>query len=96
MSNWERKNVDTLADAIAKQIRNHPEMVEVNVLLVIAQQAADEAANTVTTTSGELNRLRAVVCAICRGSKLYECDVPKGWSENCAFVYANNTAFAGL
>jgi hypothetical protein len=96
MSNWDRRNADTLADAIAKHIRNHPDMVEDNVLLAIVQQAADEAANTVTTTSGELNRQRAVVCAICRSSKLYECDLPMGWSENCAFVCANTTAFAGL
>jgi hypothetical protein len=96
MPNWERKNADTLADAISKHIRNHPDMVEDNELLAVIQQAADEAANTATTTAAELNRQRAVVCAICRGSMLYECDVPEGWSENCAFVYANTTAFAGL
>jgi len=96
MPNWERKHADTLADAIAKHIRNRPEMVEDNELSAIIKQAVDKAANTVATTSSELSRQRAVVCAICRGSKLYECDVSEGWSENCAFISANSTQFGGL
>ena len=96
MPDWERRNADTLADAIGKHIRSHPEMVEDNALLAIIQEAVDAAANTVSTTSGELNRQRALVCAICRGSKLYECDVPEGWSPNCAFVFTNTTSFGGL
>ena len=96
MSNWERRSADTLADAISKHIRNHPDLVEDNELLAIIQDAVDNAANTVTTTAGELNRCRALVCAICRGSNLYECDVPEGWSEDCAFIFANATEFAGL
>jgi hypothetical protein len=96
MPNWERKNADTLADAIAKHIRIHPDMVEDNERLTIIQKALDESANTISTTPRELNRQRAVVCAICRGSKLYECDVQEGWSENCAFIYTNTTEFGGL
>jgi hypothetical protein len=96
MSNWERKHADTLADAIAKHIKSHPQMVEDNELLAIIKQAVDKSANTVDTTPSELNRQRAVVCAICRGSKLYECDVSEGWSENCAFIFTNTTEFGGL
>jgi hypothetical protein len=96
MANWERRNADTLAVAIAKHIRNNPELTEDNELLAIIQEAVDNAANTVTTTAGELNRCRAGVCAICRGSNLYECDVPEGWSPNCSFIFANTTEFAGL
>jgi hypothetical protein len=96
MSNWERRNADTLANAIAKHIKSHPDMVEDNALLSIIQEAVDNAANTVATTAGELNRCRAVVCAICRGSNLYECDVQEGWSSNCAFIFDNTTEFAGL
>jgi hypothetical protein len=77
MSKWGRKNADALADAIAKHIRSHPEIVEDNELLEIVKEAVDKVANTVTTTPSEINRHRAVVCAICRGSKLYECDVPR-------------------
>ena len=96
MPNWERRNADVLADAISKHIRSHPHMVDDNELLSIVKDAIDSAASTVLTTQVELNRHRAVVCAICRGSKLYECDVPQGWSSNCAFIFANTTEFGGL
>jgi hypothetical protein len=91
MPHWERKNAFVLADAIAKHIRNHPDKTEDNELLSIVLDAIDAASNTVNTTQGELSRQRAVVCAICRGAKLYECDVPEGWSPNCAFVFSNTT-----
>lgn len=96
MPNWERKNADVLANAISKHIRSHTDMEEDNDLLAIVLEAIDDASNTVATTAGELNRHRAVVCAICRGSKLYECDVPEGWSSNCAFIFSNTTEFGGL
>jgi hypothetical protein len=35
MSHWESKNADTLADAISKHIRSHPDAVEDNALLAI-------------------------------------------------------------
>jgi hypothetical protein len=96
MPNWERRNADVLADAISKHIRTNPEMVEDNALLTIIQEAVDGASNTVTTTTGDLHRCRAAICAICRGSKLYVCDVDEDWSPNCAFIYANTTEFGGL
>lgn len=96
MSHWDYKNADTLADAISKHVRSHPDMVEDNELLGTIQKVADEAANTVTTTSIELNRQLAVVRAICRRSGLHECNVHKGWSENCAFHFINTTEFGGL
>ena len=96
MSNWERRNADTLADAIAKHIRNNAEMKEDNELLGIIRETLDDAANTVATTAFELNRCRAVVCAICRGSKLYECELSEGWSSNCTFIFTNTTEYGGL
>ena len=96
MANWERKNADVLADAISKHIKSHPDMVEDNALLAIIQETIDDAANTVATTAGELNRCRAVVCAICRGSKLYECELSEGWSSNCTFIFTNTTEYGGL
>jgi hypothetical protein len=96
MRNWEHKHANTLADAIAKHIVRHPELVEDNELLAIINQVVKKSSNTVTTKPYDLSRQRAVVCAICRGSKLYECDVPAGWSQNCAFISANTTEFGGL
>ena len=96
MSNWDRKDADALADAIGKHIKSHPEQEDDNELLAIVMAAVDSAANTVTTTPLELSRHRSLVCAICRGSRLYECDISEGWSNNCAFIFQNTTAFGGL
>ena len=96
MANWERRYADTLADAVAKHIRNNPETAEANAQLVVIQQQVDAAAVTVSTTSAQLSHQRAQVCAVCRKYALYECDVPQGWSSNCELVYANTTEFGGL
>jgi hypothetical protein len=95
MSNWERREADTLADAISKHRKRNPDMAVENAQLAILQKAVDEAANTVATTAGDLQRHRTQVCAICRGSGLNECDVTQGWSDNCAFV-RNNTDYGTL
>lgn len=96
MPNWERKEADTLADAIGKHRKRNPHMVEDNQLLAIVQEAVDDAANTVSTNASDLRRHRAVVCAICRGSKLYACDVADGWSKNCALIGSNTSEFSPL
>jgi hypothetical protein len=96
MSNWERRDADTLADAIGKHRRRNPHLVEDNQLLAIVQEAVDDAANTISTNAGDLRRHRALVCAICRGSQLYACDVEDGWSENCALICSNTSEFSPL
>ena len=96
MSNWERKAADTLADAIEKHCKRNPGQTEEVAQLCVIQKAVDGAANTVTTSTSDLERYRSQVCAICRASKLYDCDVPEGWSRNCAFIYENTTAFTPL
>lgn len=96
MSNWDRKEADHLADAIGKHIKANPEFVRENQLLAIVRMAAHAASTTVNTNAAELNRCRAGVCAVCRGSNLYACDVAVGWSDDCAFVFANTSQFAVL
>jgi len=96
LANWERREADTLAEAIGKHLRKNPDRAVENQLLVLVQKAVDEASTTVSTTPGELTRFRSLVCTACRAGKLYTCDVPQGWSENCAFVYANTTEFGQL
>jgi hypothetical protein len=96
MANWERRDADTLAEALGKHRRNNPHLIEENALLTRIQQEVDASASTVNTTAGTLSRHRAQVCAICRASKLYACDVPQGWSSNCALVFANTTEFSPL
>jgi hypothetical protein len=96
MTNWDRKEADMLADAIVKHILHHHGRDEENRKLLAIERDADAAANTVATTAGALIALRARVCTICRGSRLYECDVPSGWSNRCAFVISNTTQFGEL
>jgi hypothetical protein len=96
MANWERRDADTLAEAIGKHRRNNPHLEKDNALLAVIQEAVDESASTVNTTAGTLKLHRAQVCAICRGSQLYTCDVAEGWSHNCAMVFANTTEFSPL
>jgi hypothetical protein len=96
MSDWDRKNADALADAIGKHIKSHPDLKDDNELLAIVKEAVDNAAKTVDTTPMELNRHRSLVCAICRGSHLYECDIADGWSNCCALIFQNTTAFGEL
>jgi hypothetical protein len=89
MANWERREADTLAEAIDKHLKRNPDLVHENAQLAVVQRAVDEAANTVATTATDLQRHRSQVCAICRGSDLSDCDVHQGWSDNCAFIRAN-------
>lgn len=96
MANWERREADTLAEAIGKHLRQSADTVVENQLLALVQKQVEEASTTVSTTPGELLRFRSLVCTACRSGKLYTCDVPQGWSENCAFVYANTTHFGTL
>ncbi len=96
MTDWDRKDADTLADAIGKHIRNHPDMGEENELLAVIRSGADNASESSSTTSEELQRYRSLVCAICRGAGLYECDADEGWSRNCQFISSNTTGFGGL
>jgi hypothetical protein len=96
MTHWARKATDTLAEALNRHIQDNPEMEEENKLLQDIYMTVQKASGTVATTDGELQRFRAAVCAVCRRSELYECDVPEGWSENCALVFNNTTQFGGL
>ncbi len=96
MANWERREADTLAEAIDKHRKNNPHLVHENAQLALIQRAVDEAANTVSTTAGDLTRHRGHVCAICRDSRLMDCDADQGWSENCAFIRANTTQYGAL
>jgi hypothetical protein len=96
MSHWERREADTLADAIGKHIKANPDIVKENQLLARVLLSVDAASTTVDTNAGQLQRFRADVCAICRRSNMYECDVAEGWSSACAFVFSNASQYADL
>lgn len=93
MSDWERREANTLADAIAKHIRRNPGLTPDYELLSAIRLVVDAASTTVRTNAVELSRYRSTVCAICRNTNLYECDAEQGWSANCAFVFENTSQF---
>lgn len=96
MPNWERRQADTLAEAIGKHRRNNRDLVDSNLRLASIEKAVDAAANTVATSAVDLRKYRSQVCTVCRANSLYACDVPQGWSENCALIYANASEFSPL
>jgi hypothetical protein len=51
MANWERREADTLTDAIDKHRQKNPHLIEDNELLAIVQDTVDDAANTVCSVS---------------------------------------------
>ena len=86
MTHWDRREAGILADALAGHCKTSPQAPAENALLVDIRNKAVKASQTVTTTFADLNHLRARVCSVCRGVKLYSCDVPHGWSGNCGLL----------
>ncbi len=89
MANWERRRADTLAAAILNHRKRFPGQGCSNQRLQDVHIVVARAARTQLTTADDLKDHRARVCDICRGFTLYACDVPQGWSDNCALVCAN-------
>jgi hypothetical protein len=96
LSNWERREADTLAEAIGKHIKANPDLAKENRVLAVIRLSVDAASTTVNTNSDELSRYRAEVCAVCRESTLYQCSVAQGWTSDCAFVFSNASQFGDL
>jgi len=96
MTNWDRREADILADAIAKHCRKQPSQTLENNLLLAIRGKVNQASQTVNTTFAELSFVRSQTCAVCRQYQLYECDVPQGWSKNCEFIRVNTTEFGSL
>ena len=96
MSNWERRDADTLADAIIKHRKRHLSNTTEDLLLEQIQHSFDAASNTVLTSESDLVKLRSKLCTVCRNARLYECDIPSGWSANCTFIFVNTSTFTPL
>lgn len=96
MTNWDRKAVDELADAVGKHLANSPTMSDESPQLENLQRIVRAASHTVTTTQSDLTKFRFDLCTICRRARLYDCDVASGWSLRCAFVRLNTTQFGDL
>lgn len=84
---WHRKGALTIADAVYVHLNKK---VHVNdghrTLLKNVQLDIQLASKSCSTSEQDLGQLRLRVCTICRQYKLYECDLHRGWSQNCALV----------
>jgi hypothetical protein len=91
MGQWERKGAARLAGAIySHSAKNKISTNEYFIKLEVVYKEINSASVTVSTDAQELQRLRNRVCEICRKHELYECDLPEGWSINCALLNAND------
>lgn len=86
---WDRKEAVALADAISHRRMTCSENIEQNQLFACIGKDVATASQTDMTDAGRLERLRLRVCELCRANKMYDCDVPQGWTSRCSFLKAN-------
>jgi hypothetical protein len=89
ISDWNRKNANTLLDGLLRHFkRTDGEVVQI-ARLASVRADLELASKSVRTDSVKLSQYRSAVCKECREHSLYACDVPSGWSSNCAFIAEN-------
>lgn len=87
MADWDRKNLNTLHGAINNSVSAIGVLDMRKVQLIgIKNQFSMSLGNEAKT----LRKCRVDLCEVCRGNKMYECDVKEGWSPTCAFIKANS------
>lgn len=90
MSDWDRKQLLAMADAIKNCIGavDMPKTVIAQELEKV-YELANKSSKSVLDASANLESVRRQLCATCRKNTLYDCDVQEGWSTNCAFMRHN-------
>lgn len=86
MSNWNRRELLHLADAIRNSLKTEVESGPKNERLMRILNEADQGSKTIFTHNQRLHDVRCSMCNVCRGERLANCDRQEGWSPNCAFV----------
>jgi len=83
MSQWDRKNLDELLWAVRKEQEelgprheNISRLFDVSVLIVTGLDEPEAG----------LAAGRNAMCEFCRNDGFHVCDIPEGWSFNCAFL----------
>jgi hypothetical protein len=76
----------TLAGALETHLITTQWSEQHGYLLVDARNRANAARENIHIAEKTLHDIRANVCRVCRQYQLYECDVPAGWSINCALL----------
>lgn len=91
MSNWNRRELLHLADAIRNSLKTGVGTGTNNERLMHILNEADQGSKTIFTHNQHLRDVQCAMCNVCRGEHLAKCDRDEGWSPNCAFV-RNHTA----
>jgi hypothetical protein len=86
LSIWDHKAAHEIARAVDMHMKSPSANSQQGHQLIGVYKDAKRAAATDQTGPQELSDIRASLCTACRGNTLYECDVDKGWSKNCAFI----------
>lgn len=89
MSDWDRKNLSRLADAVRTRLGAPAVPAAAGRRLKQIGDRAREASKTVQSSVYLLSQVRAELCEVCRDNALYDCDVKLGWSPVCAFLSSN-------
>jgi hypothetical protein len=86
MSNWNRRELLHLADAIRNSFKTGVEFEPKHARMTQILHEADQGSKTVFTHNQRLHDVRCALCHVCRSEQLATCDRDEGWSPNCAFV----------
>ncbi len=83
MSQWDRKNLDELLWAVRRELKAlGPKHESISGLFAVSVSIVKGLDHPMES----LIFCRNAMCEFCRSDRLHECDIPVGWSANCAFL----------
>jgi hypothetical protein len=86
MSNWNRRELLNLANAISNCVKTGKDLAPRNQRLLGILNEANQGSKSIFTPKQCLHAIRGALCHVCRSEALATCDREEGWSSNCAFV----------
>lgn len=86
MSNWNRRELLNLANAIHNRLKTDGDLAPRKQRLVEIFNEANQGSKSIFTHNQRLRDIRSAMCHVCRSESLATCDRQEGWSPNCAFV----------
>jgi hypothetical protein len=90
---WDRKFFGTIANALSNHLKKTGKNTQRGYVLLEIHETAMKYSKYHRADSCILDQLKLALCSECRLSQLYECDVPVGWSHNCALLQHNECDF---
>lgn len=89
MSNWDRKKLLALADAIRECLKEKA-LTDIQKLRLEKLYAlANNGSKNFVTSPDQVTFVRSELCRVYREESLCKCDKENGWSDNCSFERSN-------